>query len=130
MDAKEALLKEIAEYEELIRVRRRALKSLGQADAMRGIIHGRFTGTRPLAAMKTVLKEHGGRMSVEALTQALIEGGLTTGKKRSYHNIRVSIKISAKHGSLLLVRAGHALELTPPLDLESDDVVVLPETQL
>ena len=102
MDAKEALLKEIEEFEELIKARRRALKTLDQADVRRGIVDGRFTGMRPLAAIKLLLRENGGRMTISALTEALIAGGLTAGKKRAHHNIRVSMQISAKHGSLVI----------------------------
>jgi len=58
-----------------------------------------FYRVRPLTAIKMTLRQ-GGPQTQEALTQRLIEGGITIGKKRAEHNIRISIEKTLRNGTL------------------------------
>ena len=62
---------------------------------------GRFTGMRPLVAIRCLIEENGGPMPEEQLVQKLIENGLTAGKKRAHHNIKISLDVSERTGSLV-----------------------------
>ncbi len=102
MDARETLLKEIADLEKLIKARRDMLRVLDKAERQAGAEKKRFSNMRALAAMKIVLSENGGSMPYEDLKAALLEGGFTDGMRRAaHHSIRLSRDISVKHGSLL-----------------------------
>lgn len=59
----------------------------------------RFYRARPLAAIKLTLRQFG-PLTQEALTQHLIAGGITIGKKRGTHNIRLSIEKTLRNGTL------------------------------
>lgn len=71
----------------------------------------RFQGMRPIDAIREALAEHGGRMTREALMQALIDGGATAGKKRGIHNLRISIDVNEKQGKLVV--DGDVVSISP-----------------
>lgn len=52
----------------------------------------KFFQWAPIDAIEQVLQEHGGRMKRDELTDILVEGGLTTGRKRKESNIRISLE--------------------------------------
>ncbi|WP_433975099.1 hypothetical protein [Tunturiibacter lichenicola] len=60
----------------------------------------KFYGWVPIKAVEQVLGEHGGRMKRGELVDILVQGGLTTGKKRSLANIRISLDLNIKNGRL------------------------------
>ena len=101
MDSREALDREIAELRQKLKARLEARRALDRLDPQGDSAAGMFTGKRPLAAIRKILGEHKGAMSEEELTKQLIAGGITAGRKRAAHNIRISIDVSVKAGSLI-----------------------------
>lgn len=115
MDAREALDGEILELQKKLRARIEARKALDRHDPKSGPgLSGRFTGMRPLNAIRKVLAEHGSSMPEKELTQILIDGGITAGRKRAAHNIRISIDVSEKAGSLIRENGNIGLPVQKP----------------
>jgi hypothetical protein len=97
--AREELEQLIRHKEDELRALKLALRSLERRDTQSGR-GGRFIDMRPIDAIRIVLKEHGGKLGREALMERLIAGGITVGKKRSHHNIDISIELNLRIGNL------------------------------
>jgi hypothetical protein len=61
----------------------------------------RFRGIAPLKAIRTLLKDNGGRMNRDAIIELLVAGGANIGKKRGNHNLRISIEVNIGNGNLI-----------------------------
>ena len=120
MDAKEALLQHLEELKRSIAGVRQTLRlmdkqeRLAQQQQLRRTY--RFFNVRTLHAMRTVLEERGGSMPLENLIQQLINEGAAIGKKRSHHNVRISIEVNEKIGNVL-IRDG-VVSLPPKAEAE------------
>ena len=98
-NAKEVLQAEIEMLAQQIKARKRALIALEVADLPVGV-NRRFFGVRPLIAMRTVFQEIGPRIPREEMERILMEGGIAIGRKRGYHNVRISIDLCLLNGAL------------------------------
>ena len=94
----ELLRQEISYFQEQVGARKKALAILLQADASAG----EYAGVRPIVAARKLLQTRGGSMSLAELNAALLAGGITTGKKRADHNVRLSIEKCVSLGTLEL----------------------------
>lgn len=101
MDAKEALRQEIAALKKQIDARQDALKALQKGESAAGIPSLRFFDWRPIDAIRVLLIERGQKMGRREIYDALLAGGIATGKKRAGHNIRISIEKNIELGNLI-----------------------------
>jgi hypothetical protein len=101
MDPRTALLEAIAEAEQRLKSYKEALKVLNRSQLPKGTPTTRFYGWRPLKAFKQLIEEHGGRMERQALLDAAMAGGIAIDRKRSIHNVRISLLKCLEIESLL-----------------------------
>ena len=102
MTPKDALEARIAELRKELSAHEEALRTLQRVDSYPAETSTRFLKTRPLYAMRKVLKEHGKPMSVEDLINVLLRNGIANGRKRGHHNVRISIEVNEKLGNLIV----------------------------
>lgn len=99
MNSLEALEKEIADLRRQLKARLAARKALQRLDPKLEEKRGPYTGKRVINAVREVLAEHGS-MREDELVRLLIEGGITVGRKRDHHNVRISLETSEKLGTI------------------------------
>ena len=96
MDAKTTLKQQLKQLRDTITGVRSALRQLereeriGKQEALR-TVH-RFYNMPPRDAVGIVIDEHGGSIHVEALRQAMLDGGIALERKRAHHNVRIGIE--------------------------------------
>ena len=101
MDSVEVLKREIAEFKDQIKVREAALHAIQLGQAKLGKPNLRFYNWRPLDAIRQVLTENGGSLARTTVEALVLEGGVSTGKKRAHHNVRISIDTNIEIGNLI-----------------------------
>lgn len=97
---KEDVVSEIERLRAELKTAEKVLRALEERDITKRTGPAmRFYRVRPLTAIKMMLRQ-GGPQTQVALTQQLIDGGITIGKKRAEHNIRISIEKTLRNGTL------------------------------
>ncbi len=96
----EALEKEIEEFRAQIKIREAMIRVYKNGQAKQGDPSLRFYMRRPLDAVRLLLAESGGSMKRNSLEKALGQGGISVGRKRGDHNVRISINTNVANGNL------------------------------
>ncbi len=103
MDSEEVLRREIADLRNEIKARESALDALQKGKAKAGVPALRFYQMRPIDGAIAILKENNGRMKRAEVEDILQKGGISIGRKRGRHNIRISIDTNLKLGNLIMI---------------------------
>jgi len=61
----------------------------------------RFYDMRPLNVARDILSKHNGRIERAKMLEIMVAGGITCGKKRGQHNLRISLDTNVKNGNLI-----------------------------
>jgi hypothetical protein len=99
MNVEKIFLDQIEELKKQIAVIESALKAFRQSQRTSGKTDMRFYGMRPLYVARDILAKHNGRMERAKMLEIMVAGGITCGKKRGQHNLRISLDTNVKNGN-------------------------------
>ena len=102
MTPKDALEAKIAELRKELSAHEEALRLIQRAESYPPESSTRFLKTRPLYAIRKILRETGKPMAVESLIDVLLRNGIANGRKRGHHNVRISIEVNERLGNLIV----------------------------
>lgn len=100
----DVLTAEIAELERQLRIKKNALKELrklGESPVDRS--RSPYYDRSPKEATRMLLQSVGAPMRREDIQDALVAGGITIGRKRAEHNVRIGLDLNIENGNLVLI---------------------------